>query len=69
MCQLVACKNCQKKSWAGCGQHLNSIFKDVPVEERCFCGYSPEELEQEKKNPKNPTLGPLPKASSDCIIS
>lgn len=69
MCQLVLCKQCNKKSWAGCGQHLNSIFKNVPVEERCFCGYTKEELDEEKLNPKNKEVGPLPKASGDCIIA
>ena len=69
MCQSVKCNTCSKTSWTGCGQHLTGIFKSIPEDKRCFCGYSPEELEEEKKNPKNKQLGALPKQSGQqCLI-
>eukprot|EP01080_Neovahlkampfia_damariscottae_P007123 gene7123-11286_t len=61
MCMQTTCNKCQKEAYVGCGMHLTGIFRNIPVEKRCFCGYTEEELEQEKKSPKNPELGPLPK--------
>ena len=61
MCMKTTCNHCQKSAWAGCGLHLTGIFRSIPVEERCFCGYTTEELEKEKQTPQNPELGPLPK--------
>jgi len=66
MCSSSQCQKCHKTTWSGCGSHIEYIFKNIPVEKRCFCGYTPEELEQEKKNPKY-KIGPVPKGES-CII-
>ena len=68
MCNSHKCKECNKLTWSGCGNHLESIFSRVKEQDRCFCGYTPEELEKEKKNPKIPSLGPLPKGDSSCLI-
>jgi hypothetical protein len=69
MCHATTCQTCNKTTWSGCGQHLESVFRNVPVEKRCFCGYSQEELEQEKKHPKIPSVGPLPKGAEGCTIA
>ncbi|CAH1267069.1 Hypp3672 [Branchiostoma lanceolatum] len=33
----VVCSKCKKKTWKGCGMHVDSVMKDVPPEERCEC--------------------------------
>ncbi len=37
MCRQVACKRCEKASWAGCGQHVNQVLAGVPKNQRCKC--------------------------------
>ncbi|AOZ73243.1 hypothetical protein BK816_08065 [Boudabousia tangfeifanii] len=37
MCRPVTCKKCGKTTWAGCGQHVDQVFKNVPVSQRCTC--------------------------------
>jgi hypothetical protein len=31
MCRKVKCTNCNKWTWAGCGQHIESALAGVPV--------------------------------------
>lgn len=45
MCRQVICQKCKKKTWAGCGQHIESALKGVKEEDRCKC--------REIKNPNN----------------
>lgn len=35
MCRAVACKTCGKTTWAGCGQHVDQVMRDVPASNRC----------------------------------
>jgi len=35
MCRQTDCKNCTKKTWAGCGKHIDSALRDVPEADRC----------------------------------
>lgn len=35
MCRQVSCKTCGKTTWAGCGQHVDSVMRGVPVRDRC----------------------------------
>ncbi|NNN02384.1 MAG: hypothetical protein HKL87_00055 [Acidimicrobiaceae bacterium] len=35
MCQRVTCPQCDKATWAGCGQHIEEALAGVPTEERC----------------------------------
>jgi hypothetical protein len=35
MCRAVTCKTCRKTTWAGCGQHVDSVLRGVPSSERC----------------------------------
>ena len=35
MCRSVTCRTCGKTTWAGCGQHVDQVMRDVPKAERC----------------------------------
>nr|WP_084500384.1 hypothetical protein [Brevibacterium album] len=35
MCRAVACKMCGKTTWAGCGQHVDSVKQTVPAGQWC----------------------------------
>ena len=38
MCYPVACPNCGKTGWGGCGQHVDAVMRSVPAADRCTCG-------------------------------
>ena len=35
MCRAVTCKTCGKTTWAGCGQHIDSVRSGVPTGQWC----------------------------------
>ncbi|KDO31064.1 hypothetical protein SPRG_19591 [Saprolegnia parasitica CBS 223.65] len=35
MCHKISCSVCQKATWQGCGQHIQSALQGVPEAERC----------------------------------
>ena len=35
MCRAVNCRKCGKTTWAGCGQHVDSVMRGVPSSNRC----------------------------------
>ncbi|MBB5832556.1 hypothetical protein [Brachybacterium aquaticum] len=35
MCRAVTCTTCGKTTWAGCGQHVDQVMKNVPAAQRC----------------------------------
>ncbi|MGD6980329.1 MULTISPECIES: hypothetical protein [Citricoccus] len=37
MCQAVKCAKCGKTTWAGCGNHVDQVMRNVPVSNRCTC--------------------------------
>ncbi|GEB98293.1 hypothetical protein [Corynebacterium flavescens] len=37
MCRAVNCKSCGKTTWAGCGNHIDSVKATVPAEQWCTC--------------------------------
>ncbi len=37
MCRAVTCKKCQKTTWAGCGEHVDQVMRDVPRTQQCQC--------------------------------
>ena len=37
MCWQGTCKTCRKITWGGCGRHVDSVMKNVPMEQRCAC--------------------------------
>ena len=45
MCRRVTCSECNKPTFAGCGDHVEQVLGDVPPSERCRC--------REARNEKN----------------
>lgn len=37
MCTVANCKKCGRKTWSGCGKHLDELKKQVPEKDRCKC--------------------------------
>jgi hypothetical protein len=37
MCQAVKCNKCGKTTWAGCGNHVDQVMRNVPAPSRCTC--------------------------------
>ncbi len=35
MCRAAKCRVCGKTTWAGCGQHVQSVKRTVPASEWC----------------------------------
>lgn len=35
MCSAVTCRECGKTTWAGCGQHVDQVMRNVPKSRRC----------------------------------
>ncbi len=35
MCRPVNCRTCGKTTWAGCGQHVDHVMRNVPASQRC----------------------------------
>ncbi len=35
MCRAVSCRTCGKTTWAGCGQHVDSVRRTVPAPQWC----------------------------------
>lgn len=35
MCRPVTCDVCGKTTWAGCGQHIDSVKAGVPADQWC----------------------------------
>ncbi|KIY63187.1 hypothetical protein CYLTODRAFT_403575 [Cylindrobasidium torrendii FP15055 ss-10] len=36
-CRAVKCDKCGKTTWAGCGQHVDSVMNNVKDEDKCKC--------------------------------
>lgn len=37
MCHQTTCRACNKRTWAGCGQHRQEVMRGVPKDQRCTC--------------------------------
>jgi hypothetical protein len=37
MCSPIRCSDCGKVTWTGCGQHVDEVMVDIPLDERCTC--------------------------------
>jgi hypothetical protein len=35
MCRPTTCKTCGKTTWAGCGEHVDSVKASVPAAQWC----------------------------------
>lgn len=40
MCSAATCTQCDKTTWRGCGQHVDSVMTGVPTDQRCICDRS-----------------------------
>ena len=63
MCSEIKCQKCQKSTWRGCGQHLESVFKTIPYDKRCWCRYDLKKIDLNKmiENAKaKGSCGPFP---------
>ncbi len=41
MCRVATCQKCSKATWAGCGNHVDQVMKNVPESRRCTCSTAP----------------------------
>lgn len=62
MCFEIKCQKCKKSTWSGCGKHLENLFKNVSYNQRCWCGYETEQINNliKQYQAKN-SFGPFPK--------
>lgn len=37
MCSPTTCRTCSKTTWAGCGQHVDQVMRNVPRGQQCTC--------------------------------
>lgn len=37
MCRVATCGHCGKATWAGCGNHVEQVMRNVPQSRRCAC--------------------------------
>ncbi|KAJ6916124.1 hypothetical protein NC652_018725 [Populus alba x Populus x berolinensis] len=37
MCYRVTCKQCNKYSWGGCGNHLAAVYAGIEKGKHCMC--------------------------------
>lgn len=44
MCRPTTCKVCGKVTWAGCGQHIASVKRNVPASQWCDKKHTAEEI-------------------------
>ncbi|WP_314686946.1 hypothetical protein [uncultured Bifidobacterium sp.] len=35
MCYEVTCPICGKRTWAGCGMHVDQVMRNIPKDQRC----------------------------------
>jgi len=53
MCQPVKCKTCGKTTWAGCGQHIDSVKRTVPASQWCDGKHTEAEKAQAQSQAKS----------------
>ncbi len=41
MCSPAQCNRCGKRSWRGCGQHVDQVMAGVPRSQQCQCEPEP----------------------------
>lgn len=46
MCLPVTCQVCSKTTWAGCGEHVADVKKQVPTSQWCDGKHSDAEKQQ-----------------------
>ncbi len=48
MCRAVQCEVCEKTTWAGCGQHVDTVKATVAASQWCDGNHSPQEIDTAK---------------------
>lgn len=48
MCSPVRCKVCGKTTWAGCGQHIDQVKRQVPKGQWCDGKHTQAEIDAAK---------------------
>lgn len=48
MCRAVNCKTCGKTTWSGCGQHVESVRRQVPAGQWCNGRHTQAQLDAAK---------------------
>lgn len=49
MCRPVTCEVCHKTTWAGCGEHIDSVKARVPADQWCDGQHAPDEIAAAKR--------------------
>ncbi|MGJ8722478.1 MAG: hypothetical protein ACSHW9_11600 [Salinibacterium amurskyense] len=50
MCRPVTCSTCGKTTWAGCGQHIQTVKRSVPASNWCNGKHSQSEIDAAKSS-------------------
>ncbi|MGV8856983.1 hypothetical protein [Rhodoglobus sp.] len=50
MCRAVTCRVCGKTTWAGCGEHIQTVKRSVPASNWCNGKHSVSEIDAAKAN-------------------
>ncbi len=53
MCRPANCRTCGKTTWAGCGQHVDQVMRNVPASQRC-AGHVKAESASSGRLPRSP---------------
>lgn len=48
MCRAITCSTCGKTTWAGCGQHIQSVKRSVPSSQWCNGTHTHAEIQAAK---------------------
>jgi len=43
MCSPARCNRCGKKTWTGCGKHVDSVMAGVAPAQQCACSKAEEQ--------------------------
>eukprot|EP00484_Ammonia_sp_Unknown_P008796 CAMPEP_0197079754 /NCGR_PEP_ID=MMETSP1384-20130603/213783_1 /TAXON_ID=29189 /ORGANISM="Ammonia sp." /LENGTH=81 /DNA_ID=CAMNT_0042518633 /DNA_START=1401 /DNA_END=1646 /DNA_ORIENTATION=- len=53
MCFEVKCNKCNKRTWAGCGRHKESVLARIPADQQCTCDQVKQDNNKKKKEKKD----------------
>ncbi len=54
MCSAVTCKVCGKTTWAGCGNHVDTVKRSVPTSNWCNGQHTQAERDAAKASKPSP---------------
>jgi len=50
VCRAARCKICKKTTWAGCGEHVQTVRRSVPAADWCGGTHTEAELQAAQAN-------------------